>query len=207
MMIDCEQGSPEWIACRLGKVTSSRVGDIMSKGKSGAPSASRKNYMFQLLLERLTGEMAEHYVSAEMQRGIDKENDAAIAYEINTYSIVDKCGFFESPSGLMEGSSPDRLVGENGLIEIKNPNTSTHIETIISGEIKKDYIYQMQHQMYCAERDWCDFVSYDDRCPANLRLFVKRVDRDDLMIAEICGEVKLFLKELDDLEKKVRELK
>jgi len=206
MMIDVLQGSPEWIACRLGKVTSSRIGDIMSKGKSGAPSASRKNYMFQLLLERLTGEMAEHYVSAEMQRGIDKEQDAAEAYEIATYLIVEKCGFFESPSGLMEGSSPDRLVNDRGLIEIKNPNTATHIETIISGEIKKDYIYQMQHQMYCSERDWCDFVSYDDRCPANLRLFVKRVDRDKIMISEIMAEVKLFLSDLDELELKVRSL-
>jgi len=206
MMIDVLQGSPEWIACRLGKVTSSRISDIMSKGKSGAPSASRKNYMFQLLLERLTGEMAEHYVSAEMQRGIDKEQDAAEAYEIATYLVVEKCGFFESPSGLMEGSSPDRLINDHGLIEIKNPNTATHIETIISGEIKKDYIYQMQHQMYCSERDWCDFVSYDDRCPANLRLFVKRVDRDKIMISEIMAEVKLFLSDLDELELKVRSL-
>jgi len=208
MMIDVVQGSPEWIQCRIGKVTSSRISDIMAKGKNGAPSATRKNYMYQLLLERLTGEMAEHYISPEMQRGIDKEQDAADAYEIETYSIVEKCGFFPSPSGLMEGSSPDRLVGENGLIEIKNPNTATHIETKLSenGTIKSDYIYQMQHQMYCSERQWCDFVSYDDRCPANLRLFIKRIDRDEKMIAEICGEVKLFLSELDELEKKVRSL-
>jgi len=206
MMIDCEQGSDPWKIIRLGRVTSSRISDVMAKGKGGAPSATRKNYMYQLLLERLTGEMAEHYVSTEMQRGVDKEQDAADAYEIETYSIVDRCGFFPAPSGLMEGSSPDRLVGENGLIEIKNPNTSTHIETKISGVIKSDYIYQMQHQMYCAERSWCDFVSHDDRLPDNLKLFIKRIDRDSLMIAEICGEVKLFLKELDALEEKVRNL-
>jgi putative phage-type endonuclease len=206
MMIDVVQGSPEWIQCRIGKVTSSRISDIMAKGKNGAPSATRKNYMYQLLLERLTGEMAEHYISPEMQRGVDKEQDAADAYEIETYSIIEKCGFFPSPSGLMEGSSPDRLVGENGLIEIKNPNTATHIETKISGVIKSDYIYQMQHQMYCAERQWCDFVSHDDRLPLNLRLFIKRIDRDEKMIEEINIEVKLFLSELDELEKNVRSL-
>lgn len=206
MMIDCEQGSDAWKKLRLGRVTSSRIGDILSKGKNGNPSASRKNYMYQLLLERLTGEMAEHYISPEMQRGVDKEQDAAGAYEIETYSIVEKCGFFPSPSGLMEGSSPDRLVGENGLIEIKNPNTSTHIETKISGVIKSEYIYQMQHQMYCAEKSWCDFVSHDDRLPDNLKLFIKRIDRDEKMIAEINIEVKLFLSELDELEKKVRSL-
>lgn len=206
MMIDVSQGSPEWYVYRLGKVTSSRIGDILSKGKGGAPSASRKNYMYQLLLERLTGEMADHYISPEMQRGIEKEQSAADAYEIQTFNIVERCGFFESPDGLMSGSSPDRLVGDYGLIEIKNPNTATHIETIISDNIKKDYIYQMQHQMYCSERSWCDFVSYDDRCPVNLRLFIKRLERDEKMIAEINGEVKLFLSELDELEKKVRSL-
>jgi putative phage-type endonuclease len=206
MMIDVEQGSAEWIACRLGKITSSRISDILAKGKGDKPSATRKNYMYQLLLERLTGEMADHYSSPEMQRGLEKEQSAADAYEAETYSIVTKCGFFESPDGVMSGSSPDRLVGDDGLIEIKNPNTSTHIETKMSGDIKREYILQMQHQMYCSGRKWVDFVSYDDRLPINLRLFIKRIDRDEKMIEEILSEVKLFLSELDELEIQVRAL-
>jgi len=206
MMIDVEQGSAEWIACRLGKITSSRISDILAKGKGDKPSVTRKNYMYQLLLERLTGEMADHYSSPEMQRGLEKEQSAADAYEAETYSIVTKCGFFESPDGVMSGSSPDRLVGDDGLIEIKNPNTSTHIETKMSGDIKREYILQMQHQMYCSGRKWVDFVSYDDRLPINLRLFIKRIDRDEKMIEEILSEVKLFLSELDELEIQVRAL-
>jgi len=206
MMIDVEQGSPEWFACRLGKVTSSRISDVMAKGKGGALSATRKNYMYQLLLERLTGEVAEHYSSPEMQRGVDKEPFAADAYEIQTFNIAVKCGFFESPDGSMSGSSPDRLVGLDGIVEIKNPNTSTHIETILSGEIKKEYIYQIQDQLYCSERQWADFVSYDSRCPENLRLYIKRIDRDEEMIKSINAEKELFLKELDDLELKIRSL-
>ena len=206
MMIDVEQGSAEWIACRLGKITSSRISDILAKGKGDKPSATRKNYMYQLLLERLTGEMADHYSSPEMQRGLEKEQSAADAYEAETYSIVTKCGFFESPDGVMSGSSPDRLVGDDGLIEIKNPNTSTHIETKMSGDIKREYILQMQHQMYCSGRKWVDFVSYDDRLPINLRLFIKRIDRDEKMIEEILSEVKLILSDLDELEKQVRAL-
>jgi len=206
MMIDVEQGSAEWIACRLGKITSSRISDILAKGKGDKPSVTRKNYMYQLLLERLTGEMADHYSSPEMQRGLEKEQSAADAYEAETYSIVTKCGFFESPDGVMSGSSPDRLVGDDGLIEIKNPNTSTHIETKMSGDIKREYILQMQHQMYCSGRKWVDFVSYDDRLPINLRLFIKRIDRDEKMIEEILSEVKLFLSDLDELEKQVRAL-
>lgn len=207
MLIDVIQGSDDWKQLRTGVVTSSRIKDIMKKGQGGKPSATRKNYMFELLLERLTGEQAEHYTSPEMLRGIEKEQDAADAYELETFNIVQKCGFFLDDNGLKCGSSPDRLVGENGLIEIKNPNTSTHIETILTGEINKDYLYQMQDQMYHTKRQWCDFVSYDDRCPVNLRLFIKRIERDDLMIAEIQGEVKLFLSELDELEKKIRDLK
>ena len=206
MMIDVEQGSAEWIACRLGKITSSRISDILAKGKGDKPSATRKNYMYQLLLERLTGEMADHYSSPEMQRGLEKEQSAADAYEVETYSIVEKCGFFESPAGTMEGSSPDRLVGDDGLIEIKNPNTSTHLETKMSGEIKREYILQMQHQMYCSGRKWVDFVSYDDRLPVNLRLFIKRINHDEKMIEEILSEVKLFLSELEILEIQVRAL-
>jgi predicted phage-related endonuclease len=207
MMIDVLQGSDDWLKLRLGKATSSKIGDITSKGKNGSPSASRKNYMYQLLLERLTGEIAEHYQSVEMTRGIEQEQSAVEAYELETFNLCQTCGFFDSPENLMEGSSPDRLVSDDGLVEIKNPNTATHIETILSetSSIKKDYVYQIQHQLYCTDRKWADFVSYDVRCPYNLRLFIKRIERDEKMIEEIKAEVKLFLQELDELEKKVRD--
>lgn len=206
MMLDVEQGSLAWHSARLGVITSSRIKDIMKKGKSGQPSASRKNYMFELLLERLTGEQAEHYTSPEMQRGIEQEQFAADAYELQTFNIVEKCGFFLDDSGLKSGSSPDRLVGDDGLVEIKNPNTANHIETILTGEIKDDYIYQMQDQLRITGRLWCDYVSYDSRCPINLRLYIKRIERDEKMIEEIRQEVEAFLKELDVLELKVRSL-
>lgn len=206
MMFDVVQGSPEWLKLRVGKATSSRIGDIMSKGKNGQPSATRENYMYQLLLERLTGEVAEHYQSSEMNRGIEQEQFAVEAYELETFNICQTCGFFESPESLMEGSSPDRLIGDDGILEVKNPNTNTHIKTIISGGIKKDYIYQIQHQLYCTDRKWADFISYDNRCPQNLRLYIKRIERDEKIIEEIKSAVIFFLSELDELEKKVRAL-
>lgn len=200
-----EQRSAEWFAERLGKVTASRISDVIAKTKTGY-SATRKNYMTQLLLERLTGQKEESYTNAAMQHGIDTEDEARKAYELDSFNIVTECGFFNSPDGLMSGASPDGLIAEDGLIEIKCPNTATHIETLISKDIDRKYILQMQWQMYCTGRQWCDFVSYDNRLPVNLQLFIKRVDRDEKLIEEIKTEVSLFLSELDELEKQVRAL-
>jgi putative phage-type endonuclease len=199
------QKSKEWYSQRLGKVTASRISDVMAKTKSGY-SATRKNYMTQLLLERLTGQKEESYTNAAMQHGIDTESEARSAYELESFNIVTECGFYDSPDGLMSGASPDGLISDTGLIEIKCPNTATHIETLICKEIDRKYILQMQWQMYCTNRQWCDFVSYDNRLPINLRLFIKNIERDEKMIEEILSEVKLFLSELDELEKQVRAL-
>lgn len=199
------QRTDAWYQQRLGRVTASRISDVLAKTKTGY-SATRKNYMTQLLLERLTGQKEESFTNSAMQHGIDTESEARQAYEIESFNIVTECGFFNAPDGSMSGASPDGLIADTGLIEIKCPNTATHIETLIDKEIDRKYILQMQWQMYCTGRKWCDFVSYDNRLPNTLRLFIKRIERDEKMIEEIKQEVDKFLKELDELEIKIRSL-
>ena len=197
-----EQRSLEWFAERLGKVTASRVADIMAKTKSGY-SSSRKNYMAQLLCERLTGKQEESYTNAAMQRGIDLESKARSFYELSNDPVVE-LGFINHPTIKMFGASPDGMVGDKGMLEIKCPNTMTHIDFILSGKPDGKYITQMQVQMACAEREWCDFVSFDDRLPIEMQFSCVRAVRDDAYIAEIEKEVTLFLSELDELIIKLR---
>lgn len=204
-MSEIIQGSHEWHQVRLGKVTASRVADVVAKTKSGY-GASRANYMAQLIAERLTGTPAESFSNAAMQWGTDKEPDARAAYEFRTDADVKEVGFVDHPSIVMTGASPDGLVGLDGLVEIKCPNTSTHLETLLSGAIAGKYETQMFWQMACTESKWCDFVSYDPRLPASMCLFVKRLYRDDARIAELESEVGSFLKELDDKVVRLREL-
>ena len=193
-----EQLSAEWFAQRLGKVTASRVSDVMAKAKSG-PAASRKNYLMQLLCERLTGKREEGYTNAAMQRGIDLEPLARSAYEIHTGNVVMEAEFCIHPDFPDTGASPDGFVGLDGLIEIKCPNTAQHVACLRSGEPDSKYWWQMQHQMWCTGRDWCDFVSFDDRMPEPLQLFVARGMRDEQAIATMADEVLEFLGELEKL--------
>ena len=190
------QGTPEWFDMRRGKVTASRVADVIAKTKSGW-GASRKNYAAQLVAERLTGQTADSYSNAAMQWGVDTEPEARAAYEF--YSDVDvvEVGFVDHPSIKMCGASPDGLIGDGGMVEIKCPNTATHIETLGGQAVPKKYVTQMQFQMACANRAWCDFVSYDPRMPDAMRMFVARVDRDDALIAGLEKDVIEFLAELD----------
>jgi putative phage-type endonuclease len=201
---DIEQGSTSWLKIRAGKVTASRIADVTAKTKSGY-GAGRKNYMAQLVVERLTGEVAESYTNAAMQWGIETEPYAREAYEIRTGEIVEQVGFIKIPD-MMAGASPDGLVGEDGLLEIKCPNSATHIDTLLTQKIDRKYLLQMQWQMLATDRNWCDFVSYDPRMPENLRYFCKRVDRDQELLLEVTGEVTKFLKELDDKVCKLREM-
>ncbi len=202
---EIKQRTPEWEACRIGRVTASRIADLMAKTKTGA-SASRKNYMAQLICERMTGQKEESYINAAMQHGIDTEAEARQAYELETFQAVIECGFYIAEDIPESGSSPDGLVNDDGLIEIKCMNTANHIETLLSGNIDNRYILQMQWQMYCTGRQWNDFVSYDNRMPEHLRLFIKRVERDDKLIEEIKSEVVKFLDELEETVKKLEEL-
>lgn len=197
MSEDIVQGTPEWHALRLGKVTASRVADIIAKTKSG-PSASRANYMAQLVAERLTGEAAPAFTNAAMQWGTDTEAAARTAYEFRSDATVQEIGFAAHPTIVMSGASPDGLVDKAGLVEIKCPNTATHIETLRGEPIPAKYVTQMQWQMACLpERQWCDWVSFDPRMPESMSLFVQRVPRDTLMIANLEIEVRKFLDELD----------
>jgi putative phage-type endonuclease len=195
-MEDLIQGSDAWFAARLGKVTASRVADVIARTKTGY-GASRANYMAELIAERLTGARAEGFTNAAMKWGNEQEPEARAAYEFYCDADVVQVGFVRHGQIEMSGASPDGLVGDHGLIEIKCPNTATHIDTLIGGAIPGKYATQMQWQMACTGRLWCDFVSYDPRLPERLRLFVKRLDRDAEAIMVLEHEVGLFLGELD----------
>lgn len=195
---DCmEQRTEEWFAARLGKVTASRVADVLAKIKSGE-SASRKNYKMELVVQRLTGKAGESFTNAAMEWGTEQEPFARMAYEAHTGTFVKEEGFVDHPTIEGFGCSPDGIVGE-GLIEIKCPNTANHIETVLENKAPSKYIPQMQCQMACTGAKWCDFVSFDPRVPEDLQLFVVRVERDQEYIDAMEVEVKQFLSEVLDL--------
>jgi len=195
-MMDMIQGSPEWLAIRCGKVTASRVADVVAKTKTGY-GASRANYMAELVAERLTGEPADKFTNAAMAWGTEKEPDARTYYQFLTDASVTEVGFVPHPRITDSGASPDGFVGDDGMIEIKCPNTATHIETLLGQAVPAKYITQMQWQMACTGRAWCDFASFDPRMPGNMQMFIARVKRDGAMISELETEVAKFLAELD----------
>ena len=201
--IDIEQGSPAWIEIRLGRVTASRVADVVAKTKSGW-SASRANYMAELLIERMTAAPAPRYVSPEMAWGTVHEAAAKSAYCFLTDADIIEVGFVPHPSIPMSGASPDGEVGEHGLIEVKCPLTATHIDALLGIPIHAKYITQMDWQMACTGRKWCDFVSYDPRLPGQMQLYVQRVERDDRRIIELEAAISEFLIELGRKEAELR---
>lgn len=194
-----KQGSAEWFAARVGRVTGSRLYDVIAVSKrDGSPLKARADYMEELLEEIGSGETAEHYVSPAMQWGIDTEPYAISEYEMRYDVSVKPVGFIQHPMIDGFGASPDGLVGDDGLIEVKCPNTSTHVRTLQTGEIDPRYYAQMQAEMMCTERLWCDFVSFDprlNRWPSQ-KLFVKRVFWDDAFVPEAEAAVIAFLCEL-----------
>lgn len=198
-----EQGSQEWLQERCGRVTASRVADVMATTKSG-PGAARKNYMAQLLTERLTGTVAEGFTNEAMRWGTEKEPQARAMYELQTGLDVVEVGFVPHPDLEGTGASPDGLVGDSGLVEIKCPQTATHIETLRGGGIDRKYVLQMHHQMICTERDWCDFVSFDPRLPAAMQLHIRRVESDAGLAEKITAAITQFLTELNQAEADLR---
>jgi putative phage-type endonuclease len=191
-----QQGTLEWHQQRLGKVTASKVADVVARTKTGW-GASRANYMAQLIAERLTGVPFESFTNAAMQWGIETEPQARAAYSFLTDHAVAEAGFVEHPNIIMSGASPDGFVGDDGLIEIKCPGTATHIDTLLGEPIDAKYIKQMQWQMACTGRKWCDFVSFDPRLPLELQIKIQRVQRDGAAIAALEDEIHIFLKEID----------
>lgn len=194
-LIKADQRTPEWFQARLGRPTASRFGDIMAMTRSGY-STSRKNYAAELVIQRITGEMPENFQSTAMNWGIETEATARLAYELETANEVTDTGLWMHDE-YEAGASPDGLIGLDGCLEIKCPNSATHLETLHSKTLPRQYKAQVQGQMWVTGRKWCDFVSYDPRMPVNAQLIVIRIPRDDVYINDLINEVKTFLVEVE----------
>jgi putative phage-type endonuclease len=198
-----EQRSAEWYAARLGKLTASRIADALARTKSGW-GASRANVRAEIVCERLTSTPTEGYTNAAMQWGIDTEPHARAAYEFFCDRTVELVGFVDHPSIAMSGCSPDGFVGADGLVEIKCPNTATHIDLILSDSIPDKYRKQMLWQMACTGRAWCDFASFDPRVPTEMQLYVQRFKADEKALKDMENEAVSFLIEVAQMEDQLR---
>lgn len=198
-----EQRSPEWYKARAGKLGASQVAKALAKGKGSAESATRRNLIAELVAARLTGVPPEGFTTPAMQWGIDNEPLARAMYEIASGVFVDEEGWIPHPTIEGTGCSPDGLVGSDGMVEIKCPNTATHIDWLLAGEVPSEHQLQMLWQMEVAGRAWCDFVSFDPRMPEDLQLFVIRFNRDDERLDQVRAEVVKFL---SDVAEKVEQL-
>lgn len=204
-VIKANQGTPEWFEARLGRPTASRFGDVMAKTRSGY-SASRKNYLAELLIQRLTMQIPEGYQSPAMQWGIENEPVARLQYELETGNDVKETSLWLHDT-IEAGASPDGLINKDGLLEIKCPNSATHIETLHTGKLPTQYKAQVQGQMWITDRKWCDFVSYDPRLPENAQMIIIRINRDDDYIDELIEEVQDFLEELEEEQSFIKSYK
>jgi len=202
------QRSEEWFAERRGKVTASRVADVVARTKSGY-AASRENYMAELIVEHLTGQSAVGYTNAAMEWGTTQEPCARAAYSARTGLLVEEVGFVSHPTIDGSGASPDGVVLD-GLVEIKCPNTSTHLDTLLSDRsvdsISERHLTQMHWQMACTSAAWCDYVSFDPRLSEHLQLVVIRVPRNDGRIRQLEDEVTRFLAEMHNKLEKLEKL-
>lgn len=203
--IDVEQGSAAWMQERMGCATGSRIRDALALLKNGQPSQKRMDYAVEMLAERLTGSTAEHYVSREMEWGSAYEKQAVAAYELRTGLETDKCGIFRHDLIEHFAASPDRLIGEDGLLEVKCPKTSTHIAWMLADVIPEEHTLQLTAELACSNRAWVDFVSYDPRLPLRHQLFIKRMHAENSVIALMLDAVSQFLGEVDALEASLNE--
>ena len=203
MIIDMEQGSGEWLQQRVGACTGSRVGDVLAKRRDGKEAAPRRDYKHELVIERLTGLAYEHYVSPYMEHGTLNEPLARTEYELLSDREVAQVGYAMHPKIAWFGASPDALVGDDGLLEVKCLTTANHLDIILAQEIPDEYKPQMLAEMACAERKWVDFVSFDPRLPKHLQLFVKRFERNDALISGMELEVVQFLSEVESMTEKL----
>lgn len=199
-----QQGTDEWKRERLGHVTASRVADVMAKVKTGE-AKTREKYRYEIVTQRLTNEIVDGYTNEAMAWGSEQEPYARMAYEAHTGNFVTQTGFVKHWNIKWVGASPDGLVDDDGLIEIKCPNTLTHLKTLESGKAPSEYIPQMQMQMWVTGRHWCDFVSYDPRLPDELRYFCVRVKRDDEYINSMEADILQFLNEVEQTIKTLKE--
>ncbi len=202
-----EQGSIEWLMQRVGFCTASEFKSVMAVRKDKKEAAARYDYRIELVCERLTGEPSTRFVSQYMKWGTEHEPAARMAYEAHTGAMVLVPGFTKHPTIPWCGGSVDGLVDDDGIIEIKAPDTTTHIETLLAGDMPEDHRPQVQGYLWITGRQWADFISYDPRLPAGLDLFVKRIKRDDDYIAELAANVMRFLAEAHELHQRLLALK
>lgn len=191
-----EQRSLEWWQARCGKVTASRIGDVMARTQKGW-GAPRKHYLAEKVAERITGKPRDQRKVASLDHRLELEPDARAAYEFYSDNVVELVGFIEHPRIPNAGASPDGRVLPKGGLEIKAPDEEAHIEILTAQTIDLGYLYQMQFNMACAEADWWDFASFNPNMPEELKLYVQRVERDDVLIATIETNVIEFLAEVD----------
>lgn len=189
------QRSDDWHSERCGKVTASRIKDLNAKPTKGK---ALNALGLTILAERLTGVQKEFFTNAAMQWGIDNEPHAITAYENQTGNFVVGTGLIDHPFIEMFGASPDGLVGEDGQIEVKCPDTTTHLNTLLTKQVPDEHIPQIASQLSCTRREWCDFISYDPRLPEALQLIIIRVSAKDLGVEAIENDVRKFNKAIDD---------
>lgn len=197
-IIACEQGTPEWMAARCGLVTGSRVDAVCAKGKGSAPAATRETYLAELVAERLSGTVCQDgkFQSAAMKQGSEREAEARALYQFMRNAECSTVGFVLHPTIEGAGVSPDTLVGLEGLAEHKCPQAKAHLAALMGASIDGGYLKQMHWQMACTGRKWVDFVSYSPSFPDAMQLHIRRVPRDETIIAELEKEVRLFLAEV-----------
>jgi putative phage-type endonuclease len=191
------QQGDAWLRNRIGRITGSCLADVCSyltrasgAKKAGDSSAKRDGYRMQLIAERLTGRATDHYVSLSMEHGTNTEDDARIYYEGATRQMCAPVGFVLHPQYDFTGASPDALVGSDGVLEIKCPETTTHLEYIDAGVVPPEYVAQIMWELACTGRKWADFISFDPRVQDDkLRFFYRRMERDEAMIATYTAEV------------------
>lgn len=195
-MSEIIQGTSEWLQIRCGKVTASKIGHVLAK----KDTQKYRDYLTVIVLETLTGKPCqEGFNSKDMEWGTEQEPFARIAYEMKSGNMVQQVGFIQHPEIERAGASPDGLIDEDGMVEIKCPKSSTHLDTIITGKIPNEYQNQMLWQMECSGRKWVDYVSFDPRCPNRLQLFIKRFERDDERNEAIKKAVKEILNQVDEM--------
>lgn len=197
--IHVEQGSDEWKKVRLGYVSASNLDAVMAKGKAGAESVTREKYKTRLAIERLTGQIGESFSNSSMEWGVENEEKAAMAYEVSCETLLDKTGFWKHPKIPWVGCSPDRIVNDSGGVEIKCPDSHTHIKYWREKKVPVEYVKQVQGQIWVMDWEWCDFVSYDPRMPEKSRLLIVRSYRDEELIKAMQEETEKFLEEVEKL--------
>ena len=202
----CEQGSEEWLSLRLGKITASRVKDVLTKGRGTSPSKTAESYMMELIAETLTGRSKPFFENDAMRWGTETEPQARAMYEVNNdFVAVKEVAFVEHNDQI--GISPDGLVGDDGLLEIKCPNTTTQLKRALSDDYSSDYKAQIQMQLWVTEREWCDFVSFDPRLECAAGYLQQRVYRNEEYIEDMKIKVYAFVERMNELINQLKESK